>query len=251
MITFLHACKSYPGGHMALDDVCLTIERGQFVLFTGPSGAGKSSLLKAITFEILPDRGEIIVDTFHSSTVRRRQIPFLRRQLGIVFQDFKLLGDRSIFENVAFALRIVGVDDPRALKERTLRALHRVGLYHRRNARPHELSGGEQQRVGVARALVNDPVFLLADEPTGNLDPRAADEIFTLLGEINLGGTGIVVATHRPSRTDPRCDCLFHIEHGLVRELPAPGRRASRWARDHLHPLDSASGGERTPKAAP
>jgi cell division transport system ATP-binding protein len=232
---------------VALDDVCLTIERGQFVLFTGPSGAGKSSLLKAITFEILPDRGEVIVDAFHSSTVKRRQIPFLRRQLGIVFQDFKLLGDRSIFENVAFALRIVGVDDPRMLKERTLRALHRVGLYHRRNARPRELSGGEQQRVGVARALVNDPVFLLADEPTGNLDPRATDETFALLREINLGGTGVVVATHRPS-ADARCDRLFHIENGVVRELAAPGRRARRWAPDDL--MDGTPSA-RTPRAAP
>ncbi len=239
MITFIHVSKSYPGGQVALDDVSLTIGRGEFAVFTGPSGAGKSSLLRAITFEILPDSGEVIIDTFRSSTIQRRRIPYLRRELGIVFQDFKLLGDRSIYENVAFALRITGFDDPRAIKERTLRALHRVGLYHRRNALPRELSGGEQQRVGVARATVNDPIFLLADEPTGNLDPRAARDILSLLEDINLGGTGIVLTTHRGLErfADLRSHRRFQMERGVVSEIttrtvrvgdPPPGRAAAR-----------------------
>jgi cell division transport system ATP-binding protein len=225
MINFLHVHKSYPGGHVALDDVCLTIERDDFVIIAGASGAGKSSLLKSITFEILPDRGEVVVETFNSSQIKRRQIPFLRRQLGVIFQDFKLLKDRSIFENVAFALRITGVDNPRLITERTLRALHRVGLSHRRHARPRELSGGEQQRVGLARALVNDPVFLLADEPTGNLDPEAGEELFDLLREINLAGTGVIIATHHAGRVDPRRDRLINLDEGVAREQrPAPTR---------------------------
>jgi cell division transport system ATP-binding protein len=225
MITFLHVVKAYPGGHVALDDVSLTLERGELAVFIGASGAGKSSLLKAMNFEILPDSGEVIIDNFRSSTIREREIPFLRRQMGVVFQDFKLLTDRSIYENVAFALRITGLDDPRAIKERTLRALHRVGLYHRRNAFPRELSGGEQQRVGVARAVVNDPVFLLADEPTGNLDPRAADGILALLSEINLGGTGVIIATHRMERmVDLRSHRRFHVDKGAVEEATRPSR---------------------------
>lgn len=227
MITFLHVHKTYPGGHVALDDVSLTIDRGDFVMVVGASGAGKSSFLKSITFEILPDHGEVIVESFRSSEIKRRQIPFLRRQLGVIYQDFKLLKDRSIFENVAFALRITGVDDPRRITERTLRALHRVGLSHRRHARPRELSGGEQQRVGLARALVNDPVFLLADEPAGNLDPQAGDVLFSLLREINRAGTGVIVATHRAARIDPRRDRLIELDSGVAREQPRPLRRAA------------------------
>jgi cell division transport system ATP-binding protein len=236
MITFFHVHKAYPGGHVALDDVCLTIERGEFAIFTGPSGAGKSSLLRAIMFELHPDRGEVVVETFRSSKAKRRQIPRLRRQLGVVFQDFKLLRDRSVFENVAFALHITGVDDPRKIKERTLGVLHRVGIYERRNALPRELSGGEQQRVGVARALVNDPIYLLADEPTGDLDPRAGDEIFALLREISRRGTAVLVATHDPSRADPSRDRLFQVERGTVREHPRPVRQVEQIER--IEPVD-------------
>ncbi len=225
MIHFTHVCKSYPGGHVALDDVCLSVDRGEFVVVTGPSGSGKSSLLKCITFEILPDRGEVIVESFRSSNLKRRHIPYLRRQLGVIYQDFKLLKDRTIFENVAFALRITGVDDPRAIKQRTLGALHRVGLAHRRHALPLELSGGEQQRAGLARALVNDPLYLLADEPTGNLDRRAGDELFALLREINLAGTGVIVVTHLGGRADPRRDRLIAIDSGVLREQPRPFQR--------------------------
>ena len=227
MIHFIHVSKSYPGGHVALDDICLSVDRGEFVVISGPSGAGKSTLLKAITFEVLPDRGEVIVESFRSAALKRRDIPQLRRQLGVIYQDFKLLKDRTIFENVAFALRITGIDHPRAIKERTLRALHRVGLAHRRHAHPRELSGGEQQRAGLARAIVLDPLYLLADEPTGNLDPRAGDELFALLREVNLAGTGVIVVTHGAGRADPRRDRLVHIENGIARELPRPLRHAA------------------------
>ena len=227
MIHFVHASKSYHGGHVALDDVCLSVDRGEFVVVSGPSGAGKSTLLKAITFEVLPDRGEVIVESFRSTALKGRDVPRVRRQLGVIYQDFKLLKDRTIYDNVAFALRITGVDHPRAIQERTLRALHRVGLAHRRHARPLELSGGEQQRVGLARAIVLDPLYLLADEPAGNLDPRAGDELFALLREVHLAGTGVLLVTHNPGRADSRRDRLVHMENGIVRELVRPLRHAA------------------------
>jgi cell division transport system ATP-binding protein len=220
-----------------LNAVTLAVERGDFLVITGASGAGKSTLLKAVTFEILPDEGEVVVESFTSTRIRRREIPRVRRQLGIITQDFRLLDDRSIFENVAFALRITGIHDPRAIKDRTLRALHRVGLAHRRHSRPRELSGGEQQRAALARALVNDPLYLLADEPAGNLDARAGDQIFALLREINLGGTGVLVATHNPGGIDSRRDRIVRMEGGALHEWvpgkaapagPAPGWRRAQ-----------------------
>jgi cell division transport system ATP-binding protein len=221
VITFFHVSKYYAGGQVALDDVCLTIERGELVLVAGPSGAGKSSLLKCIYMDLMPDEGEVVVESYRSSTITRRDIPFLRRQLGVVFQDFKLLPDRSILENVGFALRITGVNDRKTVHELGQLALHRVGLHHRRLARPHELSGGEQQRVAIARALVNDPVFLLADEPTGNLDSAAGREVFELLREINLGGTGVVIATHDETALTvlPKSRVIV-VEDGRAREMP-------------------------------
>ena len=152
MITFFHVSKYYTGGQVALDDVCLTIERGEFLLITGPSGAGKSSILKCIYMDLLPDEGEVVVESFRSSTITRREIPFLRRQLGVVFQDFKLLPDRSIVENVAFALRITGVTDPRTINALAQRALNRVGLHHRRLAR-RAAAGGDRPRAGQRSGL--------------------------------------------------------------------------------------------------
>jgi cell division transport system ATP-binding protein len=219
MIRFLAATKVYPGGRVGLDQVTLEIERGDFVVIAGPSGAGKSTLLRAVTFAVLPDEGEVEVEGQRSSQLRRRDIPRVRRQLGIIYQDFRLLRDRSIYENVIFPLRVLGNHDSRAIRERAMRALHRVGLAHRRNALPRELSGGEQQRTALARALVNDPVYLLADEPAGNLDQRAGDEIFALLREVNLAGTGVLVATHQPARAHPRRDRVIYIENGAAREL--------------------------------
>jgi len=220
VITFFHVSKYYPGGQAALDDVCLTIERGELVVIAGPSGAGKSSLLKCMYMDLLPDSGEVVVESFRSSEITRREIPHLRRQLGVVFQDFKLLPDRSILENIAFALRITDLHRRRAIRELAQRALHRVSLHHRRLARPRELSGGEQQRVAIARALVNDPVFLLADEPTGNLDRRAGQQVLDLLQEISLGGTGVVIATHDAAASELPGARLIHVEDGRVREAP-------------------------------
>jgi len=227
MIAFRSVTKTYTGGRTGLNAVTLAIERGDFMVITGASGAGKSTLLKAIMFEVLPDEGEVVVETFSSTKLRRRDIPRVRRQLGVITQDFRLLDDRSIFENVAFALRITGTADPRAIKEGTMRAIHRVGLAHRRHARPRELSGGEQQRAALARALVNDPLYLLADEPAGNLDARAGDQIFGLLREINLSGTSVLVATHNPGGIDPRSDRIVRMENGTLLEwVPGAASKA-------------------------
>jgi cell division transport system ATP-binding protein len=220
MITFFHVTKVFPGGQPALSDVCLNIERGEFVVLMGQSGSGKSTLLKSIYMELLPDSGEVVVEKFRSSGITRHEIALLRRQLGVVFQDFKLLGDRSIVDNVAFALQITGVNDPRTIQALSQRALHRVGLHHRRFARPTEMSGGEQQRVAIARAIVNDPVFLLADEPTGNLDAESGQQVFDLLRGISLGGTGVLVATHDLSRIDRERDRVVEVDGGRVREAP-------------------------------
>jgi len=231
VITFLHVSKSFSAEHVALADVNLNIERGEFVVVTGSSGAGKSTLLKCMYMELLPDAGEVVVESFRSSMVTRRDVALLRRQLGVVFQDFKLLTDRSIIENVAFALQITGVHEPKTIAALSQRALHRVGLHHRRFAKPREMSGGEQQRVAIARALVNDPLFLIADEPTGNLDDEAGRQIVQLLRDINLGGTGVIVATHDADVADRSRDRLLEVTDGRVHELPRLyERRASRTA---------------------
>lgn len=178
-----------------LDNVNLKIHKGEFVYLIGKTGAGKTTLLRLIYMDLFPDKGNVIVDTYSSSTIKKRQIPFLRRRAGVIFQDFKLLYDRNVFENVAFSLRVAGVRR-REIKPRVLSVLTRVGLHHKRYHMPQNLSGGEQQRVVIARALVNEPFILLADEPTGNLDPEAAQGILELLENINRGGTAVLMATH-------------------------------------------------------
>ena len=178
-----------------LEEVNLDIGAGEFVYLIGPSGAGKSTVLKLIYMDILPHSGHVIVDRYNSLTFKKRNIPYLRRKLGIIFQDFKLLNDRNVFENVAFALRVIGTKR-REIKKRVLRVLAEVGLSHKRNKMPLELSGGEQQRVAIARALANEPIILLADEPTGNLDEEATEDIIQLLEKINIKGTAILMATH-------------------------------------------------------
>ncbi len=194
MVRLINVQMKYPGGD-GLDRVSLTVRRGEFVFLVGPSGAGKSTVLKLIYMAEFPDQGQVIVDDFNSLYMRPRDIPHLRRRLGIVFQDFKLLEDRNVFENVAFALQVTGARR-REIKRKTLRVLAEVGLSHKRHKMPEELSGGEQQRVAIARALVNEPLILLADEPTGNLDPVTADEILVLLERINERGTAVLMATH-------------------------------------------------------
>ncbi|NOT09519.1 MAG: cell division ATP-binding protein FtsE [Gemmatimonadales bacterium] len=195
MIRFSGVSKTYPNGVQGLRDVSFHIPKGQFVFLTGHSGAGKSSILSLIIAEQQPTFGEVRVSGYQCGKLSANEVPRLRRKLGIVFQDFRLLEYRTIEENVAFALEVTGA--PRqAIPSRVIRVLTRVGLASKAKAYPKELSGGEQQRVAIARALVNDPPILIADEPTGNLDERATRGIFQLLQQINGGGTVVVMATH-------------------------------------------------------
>jgi cell division transport system ATP-binding protein len=182
-------------GQLVLDRVNFSLKTGEFVYLVGPTGAGKSSLLRLLYMDLKPDSGTVTVAGFDSSKARTREIPYLRRRIGVVFQDFKLLEDRDVFENVAFALYVTN-SRRSEIKKRVLLALADVGLSHKRLQMPHELSGGEQQRVVIARAIVNSPPLLLADEPTGNLDPAASNEIMELLMKINMRGTAILMATH-------------------------------------------------------
>ena len=187
--------KEYPRSGVALRDISFDLAKGEFVFLAGHSGAGKSTLLKLVTMAERPTSGEVKVSGYSSATLRARELPKLRRRLGIVFQDFRLLPDRSAEANVAFALEVTGA--PRAsIGPKVSRLLTQVGLASKATAMPHELSGGEQQRVAIARALANDPFVLLADEPTGNLDDRATRGIFQLLREINASGTAVIMATH-------------------------------------------------------
>jgi cell division transport system ATP-binding protein len=195
VIQFFNVSKLYPGGQTALADVSFEIPRGQFVFLTGPSGAGKTTLLKLIFREEVPSEGQIVVNGRNVSSIPRRKIPYLRRTLGIVFQDFRLIPRKTVFENVTYLPRILGRDG-KTQKRMAYQALRRVGLAHRLNAFPLELSGGEQQRVALARALINEPEILIADEPTGNLDPELSAEILRLFLEINLRGTTLLIATH-------------------------------------------------------
>lgn len=191
-------------GKSSVAGVSLKINPGEFVYLLGPSGAGKSTLLKLLYMDILPTRGEIKIGEFESKTLKKKEIPFLRRQLGIVFQDFRLLRDRSVYDNIAFALMVTDthkLDIPK----KVMKALAEVGLSNKKNRMPYELSGGEQQRVVIARALVNDPIVILADEPTGNLDPETSMEIMQLLMKINEKGTAIIMATH---------------DHEIVKKIP-------------------------------
>jgi len=197
LIHFYHVHQSYQKNILALKDVTFSCNRGEFVFLTGASGAGKTTLLKLIIREEVPLEGQIVVNGQNVSSIPVGKIPRLRREIGVVFQDFKLIKSKTVFENVTFVLKTLGVD----LKERRKRAykvLKQVGLQHKTNAYPLELSGGEQQRVAVARSIVNDPVLLLADEPTGNLDPDMAIEIMNLFSKINRRGTTVLVATHDP-----------------------------------------------------
>ena len=195
MIRFTDVTKEYARTGIALNDVSFHVAKGEFVFLTGPSGSGKSTILKLIYMEEMPTAGEVRVSGLSTSALRRGDVAQLRRKLGIVFQDFRLLEDRTVEANVGFALEVTGA--PRAtIPARVSRLLTQVGLASKSAALPRELSGGEQQRVAIARALVNEPYVLIADEPTGNLDDRATRGIFQLLREINASGTAVVMATH-------------------------------------------------------
>jgi cell division transport system ATP-binding protein len=194
IIGFYHAHLRYRD-QAALTDVSFSISNGEFVCITGPSGAGKSSVLRLITMDLFPTKGQVVVRGMVSTKMKRRRIPHLRREIGFVFQDFRLLDDRSVYDNVAFAQLVVGVSR-REMTKNVMRVLTQVGLWDKRDRLPHQLSGGEQQRVAIARAMVNSPKILLADEPTGNLDPVTAQEIIDLLFRINDGGTSVIFSTH-------------------------------------------------------
>jgi cell division transport system ATP-binding protein len=216
MIRFDKVTKTYPraAGATALRDVSFKLAKGEFAFLTGPSGAGKSTILKLLYMDERPTSGEVRISGYSSAKIKHREIAVLRRRLGIVFQDFRLLEDRSAEANVAFALEVIGT--PRAnIPGKVARALTQVGLASKATALPRELSGGEQQRVAFARALVNDPFVLIADEPTGNLDERATRGIFQLLREINASGTAVLMATHDLAlvrSTEYRCIELNHGE---------------------------------------
>lgn len=195
MIEFLDVCKTYGNGTEALRNVNLKVDKGEFVFIVGSSGAGKSTFLKLIMCEEFPNSGEIIVNGRKLSTVKKRDIPYVRRTMGIVFQDFRLIDKMTVFDNVAFAMHVVGASQ-RDIRKRVPYILNLVGLKEKANCRPKELSGGEQQRVGLARALVNNPSMIIADEPTGNIDPALSFEIVGLLSEINRRGTTVLMVTH-------------------------------------------------------
>ncbi|HEU5259537.1 MAG TPA: cell division ATP-binding protein FtsE [Vicinamibacterales bacterium] len=195
MIETHHLSKLYSRGLYALQDLSLTVQKGEFVFLTGPSGAGKSTLLRLLLVQDRPSEGELFVNGHDLTTLSRGDVQEYRRGIGFIFQDFKLIPTRTVFENVAFVLEVLGVPGGQQ-RRRAFQVLKWVGLQHRINAYPRDLSGGEQQRIAIARALVNDPALVLADEPTGNLDPDLSLEIMNLLREVNAGGTTVVVATH-------------------------------------------------------
>ena len=217
MIEAAHLSKLYNRGVYALRDLSLTIEKGEFLFLTGPSGAGKSTFLKLLLREELPSEGDLMVAGRDLRTLRSSQVQSYRRSVGFVFQDFRLVPRFTVFQNVAFVMRVLGV--PVAVQQRkTFQALKWVGLQHRMNALPEELSGGEQQRIAIARALVNDPQIVLADEPTGNLDPDLALEIMNLFREANARGTTVVVATHDRELIRRVGRRAITLDHGRVVE---------------------------------
>jgi cell division transport system ATP-binding protein len=215
MIELESVAKIYPGEIWALRDCNLSVARGEFVLLTGPSGAGKSTLLSLLTLQARPSRGRVILDGTDAGRLSGAQLPFLRRKMGVIFQDFRLLYDRTVFENVAFALRVLGLPEAEIRRE-TLAALEKTGLAGKAGLNPHKLSGGEQQRVAVARALVHDPGLIIADEPTGNLDPETGWDVFRLLLEANGRGATVVVATHNQAVITALNKRTLRLRGGLV-----------------------------------
>jgi cell division transport system ATP-binding protein len=215
MIQFTDVVKSYTEGNTALNGVSLQIEDGEFVFLVGPSGSGKSTIMKTITGELRPTSGQVHVNGYNLESIRKRDIPYMRRTLGVVFQDFRLIPNMTVYDNVAYAMRVIGARETE-IRERVPYVLDLVGLTGKERRRPTEMSGGEQQRLAIARALVNNPSTIIADEPTGNLDPARSFELMSLLQEINNLGTTVLVVTHEQElvrRFDKR---VIAIDEGMV-----------------------------------
>ncbi|WP_315080239.1 cell division ATP-binding protein FtsE [uncultured Clostridium sp.] len=215
MIEFKNISKIYDNNVKALSDVNIEINSGEFVFLVGPSGSGKSTFIKMILKEVEPTNGKIIIGNKDLSVISRKQIPYYRRKIGMVFQDFRLIPNLNVYENVAFAMRVVEAS-PREVRRRVPMVLSLVGLSHKYKMFPNELSGGEQQRVSLARALVNNPSVLIADEPTGNLDPETAREIMELLDDINKSGTTVLMATHAKEIVDYMKKRVIAIDRGEI-----------------------------------
>ena len=233
MIRFERVHKRYTGSRKAwvLEDLNLSVPSGEMLFLLGQSGAGKTTLLKLITLEERPTQGLVRVHSYDSSTIKPRQIPSLRRKCGVIYQDFRLIRDKTLHENVAYVLQMTGVLDPQILRNVTRRVLNEVGLFAKRNEFPEELSGGEQQRAAIARALVHQPSIILADEPTGNLDPEMGDEVMKMLRRVNLSGATVIVATHDESLAERYGDRIITLEFGKV--------RSERRVRERIRPHDS------------
>ena len=215
MIRLIDIEKEYDNGTKALKGVDLRIDDGEFVFLVGPSGSGKSTIIKLITAEIAPTEGRLMVNGYNLNNIRPGQVPYMRRTLGIIFQDFRLIDKKTVWENLAFVMRAVGASN-RIIKERIPYVLRLVGLERKADRRPDELSGGEQQRVAIARALVNNPSMIIADEPTGNLDPQRSLEIMTLLDKINELGTTVLVVTHEKALVNRFARRVVAIENGRI-----------------------------------
>jgi len=215
MIEFTDVTKSYIEGNHALRGITMQIDDGEFVFLVGPSGSGKSTIIKLITGELQPTSGTVHVNGYSLERIRKREVPFLRRTVGVVFQDFRLIENKTVFENVAFAMRAIGAGD-KEINERVPYILELVGLENKARRHPNEMSGGEQQRLAIARALVNNPSTIIADEPTGNLDPERSLEIMSLLQEINNLGTTVLVVTHAKELVERFGKRVIAIDEGLV-----------------------------------
>jgi cell division transport system ATP-binding protein len=215
MIRLSDVVKEYESGTTALKGISLRIEDGEFVFLVGPSGSGKSTIIKLLTGEIVPTSGQIAVNGFSLTNIAERQIPLLRRSVGVIFQDFRLIEKKTVYENLGFAMRAVG-SSPREIKKRIPYVLELVGLEEKTDRYPNELSGGEQQRVAIARALINNPSTIIADEPTGNLDPARSLEIMRLLERINQLGTTMVVVTHEKDLVNQFKKRVVTLEQGAI-----------------------------------
>ena len=222
MIIFSNVSKTYENGTKALDNVSFFIDRGEFVFVVGPSGAGKSTLSKLLMHEETATSGDVIINNVNVGSLRQKEIPYLRRSMGVVFQDFRLLPKKTVYENVSFAMEIVGASK-REMRRQVPNVLSMVGLSHKAKMLPSQLSGGEQQRVVLARALANNPALLIADEPTGNLNPKTAMEIVELLDDINKRGTTVIMATHAKDIVDSMKKRVISIEDGVIARDEARG----------------------------